>query len=142
MDNALTKQALSCIRGGARDERPAMLFRTFAVYIKLDRTGWSVSYSSIDPIVDSWAGRHGLKLPTHDKRGAELTFRNVYTSSNEAECCQIWIDPPIDGMVGVHAASVESRDDEEMRQDWVVPVGELESALEIALAFARTWMAR
>lgn len=37
MDNALTKQALSRIRGGAYDEHSAMLFRTFAVYIKLGR---------------------------------------------------------------------------------------------------------
>jgi hypothetical protein len=102
----------------------------------------AVSYSSLDPVIAAWARHHGLVLPTHDDRGAELDFRNAYTSNNEAECCQIWIDPPEDGMVGVHAASVESRDDEAMRQDWCVPERDLESALDTALSFVRTWMTR
>lgn len=101
-----------------------------------------MSYSSLDPVIGAWARRHGLVLPTHDDRGAELHFRNAYTSANEAECCQIWIDPPKDGMVGVHAASVESRDDDEMRQDWCVPERELERVLDTALSFVRTWMTR
>ncbi len=101
-----------------------------------------MSYSSLDPVIVAWARRHGLVLPTHDDRGAELDFRNTYASSNEAECCQIWIDPSEDGMVGVHAASVESRDDEEMRQDWCVAERDLESVLDTALSFVRTWMTR
>jgi hypothetical protein len=100
------------------------------------------SYSSIDPIIGAWAERNGLTLPTHDERGAELPFRNFYTSNNEAECCQIWIDPPQNGVAGLHAASVESRGDEEMRQDWVVSIGELERGLETALVLVRTWMSR
>jgi len=101
-----------------------------------------VSYSSVDPVISAWAHRNSLKLPTHDDRGAELKFRNSYTSSHEAECCQIWIDPPQDGLVALHAATVESRDDEEVKQDWCVPVQELDAALEIALSFVRTWMTR
>jgi hypothetical protein len=101
-----------------------------------------LSYSSIDPIIGAWAERNGLKLPTHDERGAELPFRNFYTSNNEAECCQVWIDPPQSGVAGLHAASVESRDDKEMRQDWVVPVADLEQGLDTVLVFARAWMTR
>lgn len=99
-------------------------------------------YSSIDPVISAWAARHGLKLPTNDERGAELNFRNVYTSSSEAECCQIWIDPPEGGIVNLHMASVESSDDRETRQDWCVPVRELEASLEMALTYARAWMER
>lgn len=101
-----------------------------------------MSYSSIDPVIVSWARRHGLVLPTHDDHGAELQFRNAYTSNSEAECCQIWIDPTEDGWVGVHAASVESRDDSEIRQDWRVPECDLESGLDTALTFVRSWMTR
>lgn len=56
--------------------------------------------------------------------------------------CQIWIDPPESGKVGLHAADVETRNDEEMRQDWYVPVHDLEQALEEALAFVQQWIKR
>lgn len=102
----------------------------------------AVRYSSIDPVLFAWAARHELKLPIHDERGAELDFRNAYTSSSDAECCQIWIDPPEGGTVNLHMASVESRDDQETRQDWCVPVCDLEDALETALKSARSWMGR
>lgn len=101
-----------------------------------------MSYSSVDAVIWAWAHRHGLKLPTRDDHGVELNFRNTYTSSHEAECCQIWIDPPQNGLVVLHAATVESRDDEEVTKDWCVPVQELDAALEVALLFARTWMTR
>lgn len=101
-----------------------------------------MSYTSLDTVLGAWARRHGLVLPTRDDRGSELHFRNAYTSNHDGECCQIWIDPPEGGMVGVHAASVESRGDEEMRQDWCVPERELESVLDTALLFVRAWMTR
>ena len=101
-----------------------------------------MSYSSLDPVIVAWARRHGLVLPIHDDRGVELNFRNAYTSNSESECCQIWIDPSENGLVRVHAANVESRDDSEIRQDWCVPECDLESALDTALSFVRTWMTR
>lgn len=101
-----------------------------------------MNYSSLDPLITAWARRHGLVLPTHDDPRAELPFRNVYTSDNEAECCQIWIDESVDGIVGVHAASVESRGDEETRKDWCVPERDLEKGLDAALSFVRAWMTR
>lgn len=101
-----------------------------------------MNYSSLDPIIEAWALRHGLVLPTHDEQGVELHYRNAYTSNNEAECCQIWIDPAEGGMVRVHAASVESRNDSEISRDWHVPECDLESVLDTALSFVRTWMKR
>lgn len=53
-----------------------------------------MSYSSLDPVIVAWARQYGFVFPTLDDRGAELDFRNAYTSNNAAKCCQIWVDPP------------------------------------------------
>lgn len=96
-------------------------------------------YSSIDPAINAWVKRHGFSLYTRYADGPEC--RNVYVSGN-GECCQIWIDPPESGQVALHATDVETRNNEEMRQDWHVAVHKLEQALEEALAFVRQWMRR
>ena len=69
-------------------------------------------------------------------------FRSVYTSSPSGKCCQIWIDPPQEGLVTLHTAAVEARDDEEMTKDWCIPESELNEGLEQALSFAKAWMVR
>jgi hypothetical protein len=43
-------------------------------------------------------------------------------------------------LVQVIAVSVETLDDGEMEQEWLVPVPELLGALETALATVRVWM--
>lgn len=98
-----------------------------------------VDYSSIDQVINAWVERHGFDLYTRYAGGPEC--RNVYVSGN-GECCQIWIDPPESGEVALHAADVETHNDEEMRQDWRVPVNGLEGALEEALVYVRQWMRR
>ena len=62
--------------------------------------------------------------------------------SQANECCQIWIDPPEGGIVGVHAADVESLNDEPMRADWAAPASTLASTLELADTHVRSWFAR
>lgn len=96
-------------------------------------------YSSIDSVINAWVERHGFSLYTRYAGGPEC--RNVNVSHND-ECCQIWIDPPESGRVELHAADVETRNDEEMRKDWHVPVHNVEQALEDALVFVLQWMKR
>lgn len=97
-------------------------------------------YKEIDGVILQWVEDHGLTLFTHT-RGHAGIFRNVYLGSAD-ECCQIWIDPPEDGIVGLHAADVESRNDEPMRADWTATVPELSSTLEHAVGHVRKWFAR
>jgi hypothetical protein len=97
-------------------------------------------YQEIDCVISQWVERHGFTLFTHIQ-GHAGTFRNVYLGSAD-ECCQIWIDPPENGAVGIHAADVESRSDEPMRADWTALIPELSSALELAVGHVHTWFAR
>ncbi|GAB2524724.1 hypothetical protein [Lysobacter humi (ex Lee et al. 2017)] len=97
-------------------------------------------YQEIDSVIAQWVERHSLALYTHVE-GHAGTFRNVYLGSAQ-ECAQIWIDPPKDGFVAVHAADVESRNDEPMRMDWHEPVVGLPSVLEQAVMHVHAWFAR
>ena len=106
------------------------------------QTQVGVSYSSVDPIINAWTQRHKLMLFTHHEGYEHQPCRSIYTSSADGECCQIWIDPPDDGLVELHAIAIEARDDEQMTKDWRVPVVELDHALEQALSFVKMWMAR
>ncbi len=99
-----------------------------------------ISYQQIDELIAQWVESHGFTLFTNIQ-GHVGNCRNVYLGHGE-ECCQIWIDPPKDGVVGVHAADVESRNDESMRMDWASPVSALTATLELAVDHVRTWFAR
>jgi hypothetical protein len=101
-----------------------------------------MSYSSIDPIINAWTQRHGFTLFTRNEAHEDSIYRAIYTSSPDGECCQIWIEPPKNGRVGLHVVAIEARDDEEMMKDWRVPILELGEALEHAVSFVKTWMAR
>ncbi len=104
-----------------------------------------MSYAEIDSTIAAWAEKHKLTLYTHYQGyegKSDYDFRNVYLSSKHGECCQIWIDKPESGWVSLHAAGVETREDEEMRQDWRVPTSELEDALEVAITFVQSWFER
>ena len=98
------------------------------------------SYEEIDPIIERWVSRHHFTLFTRTE-GVDAQYRSVYLSS-DSECCQIWIDPPSPDGVGIHAADVETRDDEEMRQDWVAALPLLESALDEAVVYVHRWFER
>lgn len=95
------------------------------------------NYASIDPIIRRWVQKHCLFLYT-DSAGEEV--RNVYVSSLAGECFQIWIDPPVDGRVGLHAAYVEGPREVEPAQDWSVAISDLSTALEEAFDTVLMWM--
>ena len=101
-----------------------------------------MSYEQVDSVIAAWGERNGLTLFTGVEGDAHSDVRAVYLSSAVGECCQIWIDAPEAGMVSIHAADVESRFDEEMHQDWCVPVAELGSALDLAIAHVHKWFQR
>jgi hypothetical protein len=98
-------------------------------------------YSIIDPIIDAWVVKNGFSLFDRIQGGAP-SFRSIYLSSQKGECFQIWVDAPASGRVSIHAADVETRNDEELRQDWTVSLVELPSALEAAVRHVRNWMER
>jgi hypothetical protein len=108
-------------------------------YMNTEHQG--LGYSTLDPIILSWVEKHGFTLFDRMEGGAS-SLRCVYLSSQKGECFQIWIDEPASGRVSLHAADVETLNDEELRQDWSVPVQELPSALDAAVAHVRHWMDR
>ena len=97
-------------------------------------------YQEIDSVIAQWAEKHRFSLFTNIQ-GHDGTFRNVYLGHAD-ECCQIWIDPPQDGIVDVHAADVESRNDEPMHADWIAHTSTLAGTLELAVAHVRAWFVR
>jgi hypothetical protein len=100
-----------------------------------------MDYAEVDSTIRAWTEKHGFTL--FDRvEGHSVPLRCVYLSSPEGECFRIWIDEPKSGRVSLHAADVETRNDEELRQDWSVPVQSLESALENAVVHVRNWMGR
>ena len=101
-----------------------------------------MSYDLIDSDILAWVNRNSLKLFTHYEGNAISEFRAVYVSSEDGECCQIWIDPPTIDTISVHARSVETRRNEEMQNDWHVQKKDLGSTLEDALKFVRAWFGR
>lgn len=101
-----------------------------------------MSYVDIDPIIDAWVERHDFTLFKRYKSNTEPEFRTVYLSSPLGECCQIWIDEPNSGVIGLHVGDVEAKQDEELRQDWCVSISELDTALENAVAFVQKWFRR
>lgn len=94
-------------------------------------------YTAIDPVIKQWVRKHRLFL--HAMSG-ETQVRNAYVSSRTGTCFQIWIDPPVDEVVELHAAYVTGPIDAEIAQDWRVPLSELEVALEVVFDTVLDWM--
>lgn len=94
-----------------------------------------MSYEFVDSTINAWVAKHALSLFSDPGR-------SVYLSSDDGECCQIWIDLPDSNRVHLHAAAVEARENEEMRIDWDVPMAELSHALENAVTSVRQWFTR
>lgn len=101
-----------------------------------------MSYSKIDPAISRWVERHGFSLFTGYENHPDIECRAVYLSSEQGECCQIWIDKPESGTVCIHAGDVETHRDEELKKEWRVPVEELSRALENAVHFVKAWFTR
>lgn len=96
-------------------------------------------YSSIDPIITRWANDHGLKI---SNRFGGLPRRFCYISGGHSESFQVSIEPPVGKEVLVNVWSVETEDDAELHHAWTVPIGELQSTLEQALAKIEEWKSR
>lgn len=94
-------------------------------------------YSSIDSIVRAWSEANSLKLFNHFA-GREERF--CYISSPQGECFQISIQAPHDTSVTVDAWSVETLDNRELHQTWVVQIPELRKALDAALSRVHSWL--
>jgi hypothetical protein len=101
-----------------------------------------MGYSEVDPMIKAWTERHGFTLYDRYEGFPGVPLRLVYLSSSEGECFRIWIDEPKSGQVSIGAADVETRNDEELRQDWSIPVENLGAALEDAVTRVRKWMGR
>ena len=100
-----------------------------------------MGYAVVDPTIKAWTQKHGFTLFDRAE-GHPTAVRCVYLSSPDGECFQIWIDEPEGGHIGLHAAEVETRSNEQLRQDWSVSVESLRAALEEAVVHVRKWMAR
>ena len=92
-------------------------------------------FNDVNDTIVAWAKRHGFQLMQ------DASYRAIYMGS-EHECCQIWIEPPAAGTIQLHAADVESIDDEEMRADWSCTPQTLSLALDRAVAHVKTWFNR
>ena len=96
-------------------------------------------YSAVDPVIKVWVAAHQFGLLT--EFGGEAA-RFFYVTGGPQECFQISIAPPSGEQVLVYAGSVETIDDAELRETWVVPVEELASALDRALDRIGAWRDR
>ena len=96
-----------------------------------------LSYTLIDPIIKRWVHKHSISLST-EGIGGEV--RNVYVSSLAGECFQIWVEPPLDGQVKLHAAYVEGPREIEPAKDWTVAISDLSATLEEAFDTVQMWM--
>ena len=100
--------------------------------------GLGMSYVEIDPHIIAWAARHNLILSMY---GEGVEVRSIHVSSNAGECLQIWVEYPVGRIVAVHADCVEGRRDTFGSQDWLVPIDDIEQALENVFQTISEWMA-
>lgn len=91
-----------------------------------------MSYELVDPIILKWAQKHTLHIYTQYK---DEEVRSVDVTSTRGERFQIWIDPPVDTQVNVHAW-----DYKKIKKGWVGEISELESGLEEIYQTVKSWM--
>jgi hypothetical protein len=96
-------------------------------------------YAAVDPVIRSWADQHEFRL-SKAFGGQERRF--CYVTGGPQECFQISIEPPEGSKVLVNAWSIETIDDEELHESWLVPVAEVRYALNLALDKIRAWTVR
>ena len=101
-----------------------------------------MNYAQIDQVILDWVEKHSFSLFTKYENDSDSDFRAVYLSSEQGECCQIWIDKPKSGKVCIHAGDIETHQDEELKKEWCVPIEGLAEALENAVNFVKTWFGR
>ncbi len=93
-----------------------------------------MSYQEIDEVINAWAA--DLRVTVH-KEYNEVEVRSTDIVSFSGAKCQIWIDPPNDGLVGVHVWNYKDK-----RTDTFVPVSQLRDTLKNAYATAHSWLSR
>lgn len=95
-----------------------------------------MSYEAVDDVISAWAASRGLTLST-EFGGRPRRF--CYVTGSRAECFQVSIEPPEDGLIAINAWDVETSDDTSLHRAWQVPVGDLYPALEEALEQIARW---
>ena len=88
-----------------------------------------MSYAAIDTVIREWANAN-VQTPFVEKSHTETRF--CYLSSEQAECYQISVDAPENGLVRVHVSAIETIDDMEAHLQWLVPIAQLTAALDTA----------
>jgi hypothetical protein len=97
----------------------------------------AAAYAGIDPVVQTWVDERRLVL----QQEWQGPSRFWYTSRGK-EAFQIYIDPPSNGRVHVHAWSIDTDDDAELHGDWEVSLDNLRSALAAATMLIDLWARR
>jgi hypothetical protein len=82
-----------------------------------------------------------LLLRLYTKQG-DRDIRCVFLWSTIAECFQIWITEQQEGLLIVHAAETDTRDNEELSAEVTVEESMLGNALEDMLTNVYGWMKR
>ena len=93
-------------------------------------------YSAVDPVLESWARRHGFEWQC-DYKGDEV--RSLAWPLTGAESIQIWISPPSDSRAAVNVAHNSSFDSRRRTERLEAEFRDLEKALDDALATAMKW---
>lgn len=94
-------------------------------------------FREIDPVLGSWVDKHTLALHS-SMEGREI--RTVYVSSVSGETFQIWIDPPAEGKVCIHAACIEGRREDAPVEQRLTSLADLEENLDGIYRLVMEWM--
>jgi hypothetical protein len=98
-----------------------------------------MDYRQIDPVIDAWAGTHGVSVYREYK---ETEVRSVERRVAKNSGYQIWIEAPdADGLVGIHVWDFRRSDRGGKRRDFLVSQHDLRNYLESALIIAQQWIA-
>lgn len=96
-------------------------------------------YLEVDVQLVPWAEAKGFFI-SKEFGGAERRF--FYVSGGVHECYQISVEPPVGRQVTVNAWSVETSDDKDFHESWVVPLAALRTTLDAALTKINEWAGR
>lgn len=91
-----------------------------------------MNYNEIDQEITAWVQKYSLTFYTRYQNREVRSATFVSASGRQS---QIWIDQPMDGLVGIHAWDYENR-----RRDWNVPAKHLYTALEEATQTVESWL--
>jgi hypothetical protein len=99
-------------------------------------------YAEVDRVIAAWVKSAGSTLFTE---WADAPARYFHVPGDPPfECFQVSVRVPEKGRTAVTAAAIDTNDDteDEMKQTWEGPVGELDMMLGTATAAIETWKGR